>query len=300
MFQSFVVKCPDEKATENLAKKIAKEAKPCDIFLLKGTLGMGKSVFARSFIQSLTDALEVPSPTFTLVQTYEASVFNIYHFDLYRLKSPEEIWELNIEEAFATAVSLIEWPEKMDPYIPKTAVKINITADENGVRLFEFCFPDAVMAHRFLEATFDKPSIHATTVDIDGSGVLIIGDSGKGKSDLALRLIYNKGAVLVADDQTFLVNQNGKLIASVPKTIEGLIEVRGVGIISMPFIPETEVKLVAASTIKDDIERYPDVASFNLEGISVPSILLDFLEPSAPDKIVLKLKTLLEEERQKP
>ena len=75
-----------EKDTKKLAETLAQKAKRGDVFALFGTLGMGKSVFARAFIQKLTDAKEVPSPTFTLVQQYEASDFEIYHFDLYRLK----------------------------------------------------------------------------------------------------------------------------------------------------------------------------------------------------------------------
>lgn len=73
---------------------------------------MGKSVLCRAFIRSLADAGEVPSPTFTLVQSYPAEEFEIYHFDLYRLKSPEEIFELGMEEALCEGVCLIEWPEK--------------------------------------------------------------------------------------------------------------------------------------------------------------------------------------------
>ena len=130
------VSCSDIKATEYLAQRLAKIAQKGDVFLLYGTLGLGKSVFARAFIQSLTDAKEVPSPTFTLVQTYVAENFDIYHFDLYRLKTPEEIWELNMEEALYGAVSLIEWPEKMGAYLPHDGFKISITGKQDG-RLFE-------------------------------------------------------------------------------------------------------------------------------------------------------------------
>lgn len=283
--------CPDVQSTEALAKKLAAKAKARDIFLLYGTLGMGKSVFARAFICSLTNAQEVPSPTFTLVQTYPASSFDIYHFDLYRLKSPEEIWELNIEEAFSCAVSLIEWPEKMVPYIPRNAVKINITADQEGGRIFEIDFPSQDVENRFSFET----NIHATTVDIDGFGVLILGPSGTGKSDLALRLIQNKNAVLVADDQTLVKNENSKLIATTPKSIEGLIEIRGIGIVKMPFKPQTEIKLCVSSASKEDIERLPSSSFFEIEGVKVPQMSLDFFESSAPDKIVFKLKTLLEQ-----
>lgn len=124
--------CPTENATKNLATSLADISVRGDVYALFGTLGMGKSVFARAFIKRLTNAPEVPSPTFTLVQTYDAPSFEIYHFDLYRLKDAEEIWELNMEEALNTAVCLIEWPERMNPYLPRTAFKLNITACGNG------------------------------------------------------------------------------------------------------------------------------------------------------------------------
>jgi len=130
------VPCPNIQATQSLACSISKIAKQGDIFLLYGTLGVGKSVFARAFIQNLTDAKEVPSPTFTLLQSYTAPDFEIYHFDLYRLKNAEEIWELNIEEALYTGVSLIEWPEKMGPYIPRDVFKISVVSSSDNVRLF--------------------------------------------------------------------------------------------------------------------------------------------------------------------
>ena len=294
----FNIKCPDIASTEALARKLASVALLGDIFLLYGTLGMGKSVFARAFIQALTDTKEVPSPTFTLVQTYEAPNFDIYHYDLYRLKSPEEIWELNIEEAFHEGVSLIEWPEKMGAYLPRTCFKIYITADEKGTRDIRIETADLKQTERLTALFQNKENIHATTVDINGNGILIIGKSGEGKSDLALRLIENKGAVLVADDRTDIQNINGKLVASCPKSIEGLLEVRGIGVVKTPFQPSTEIKLVVTSTSQKDIERYPQNSFFENQGIRIPSLLLDFNLPSAPDKVVVKLKTLLEEKMQ--
>ena len=134
---SFEIACSNVSETQKLAKKIAEIAKKGDAFLLFGTLGAGKSVFARAFVQSLTKAKEVPSPTFTLVQTYEASEFEIYHFDLYRLKSAEEIWELNMEEALYQAVCLIEWPEKMGGYIPRDAFRISVLSTSGNARIFK-------------------------------------------------------------------------------------------------------------------------------------------------------------------
>lgn len=125
--------CKTETDTENLAQALAEVTSVGDVWALFGTLGMGKSVWARAFVRHLTDADDVPSPTFTLVQTYPADNFDIYHYDLYRLKSAEEIWELNIEEAMYGAVCLIEWPEKAGAYLPRDAFRVEITAlPDNG------------------------------------------------------------------------------------------------------------------------------------------------------------------------
>ena len=121
-----------EEETSRIANKLALVAKKGDVFALFGTLGMGKSVLARSFIQSFIGEKEVPSPTFTLLQTYETTNFDIYHYDLYRLKSEEEVFELGIEDAFYSGVSLIEWPEKMGGYLPRNIFKVEITPFSEG------------------------------------------------------------------------------------------------------------------------------------------------------------------------
>lgn len=127
--------CSEAKDTEQLGRQLARFARKGDCFALYGTLGMGKSVLSRAFVQELTAADEVPSPTFTLVQTYPAPDFEIYHFDLYRLKSAEEIFELGMEEALYEGVCLIEWPEKMGAYLPRKAFRINITPEQGGRRI---------------------------------------------------------------------------------------------------------------------------------------------------------------------
>ncbi len=123
--------------TESLAQALSEIVKVSDVWALFGTLGVGKSVWSRAFIKKLTSVQEVPSPTFTLVQIYEAEDFDIYHYDLYRLKSAEEVWELNIEEAMYNGVCLIEWPEKMGAYLPTNCFKVHISVVENDVRRFE-------------------------------------------------------------------------------------------------------------------------------------------------------------------
>ncbi|MBQ8465469.1 MAG: tRNA (adenosine(37)-N6)-threonylcarbamoyltransferase complex ATPase subunit type 1 TsaE [Alphaproteobacteria bacterium] len=140
--------CNSEEKTSELAKRVAILSRKGDVFALYGTLGMGKSVFARAFVQELCGQTDVPSPTFTLVQMYDAPDFEIYHFDLYRLKSPEEIFELGMEEAVYEGVCLIEWPEKMGGYLPKKTIKINITAQSNG-RQIEFIFNNQETYNRF-------------------------------------------------------------------------------------------------------------------------------------------------------
>ncbi|MBQ9271715.1 MAG: tRNA (adenosine(37)-N6)-threonylcarbamoyltransferase complex ATPase subunit type 1 TsaE [Alphaproteobacteria bacterium] len=136
-----------EEDTINLAQQIAKIARVGDIFALNGTLGVGKSVFARAFVQALTGAKEVPSPTFTLVQMYVAPEFDIYHYDLYRLKSPQEMFELNVEEAFFSGVSLVEWPEKMGVLTPRNMWQIDFQTEGN-TRIITISSDDAQKMQR--------------------------------------------------------------------------------------------------------------------------------------------------------
>ena len=125
----------NETQTAELAASISEISIPGDVWALHGTLGMGKSVFARAFIQHLTTAEEVPSPTFTLVQIYVAPHFEIYHYDLYRLEKPSDIFELDVEEAFYSGVCLVEWPEKMANLAPRNMWHITIEPDENGRKI---------------------------------------------------------------------------------------------------------------------------------------------------------------------
>ena len=135
MTETFEYISTDEASTVALEKKLAQIAKVGDVFALFGTLGMGKSVLARAFIQSLSGAEEVPSPTFTLVQSYDAPDFEIFHYDLYRIKSPEEIFEIGMEDAMYQGVSLIEWPEMMGGYLPRNCFRVEITPFENGRKI---------------------------------------------------------------------------------------------------------------------------------------------------------------------
>ncbi|WP_417810299.1 tRNA (adenosine(37)-N6)-threonylcarbamoyltransferase complex ATPase subunit type 1 TsaE [Thalassospira alkalitolerans] len=123
----------DQNGTEILAGQLAACAKPGDVILMHGTLGMGKSAFCRAYIRALADNPheEVPSPTFTLVQVYELDPVSVWHFDLYRLSDPEEVHELDIEDAFADGVSLIEWPDRLEYLTPENRLDIHIEPGSN-------------------------------------------------------------------------------------------------------------------------------------------------------------------------
>jgi tRNA threonylcarbamoyladenosine biosynthesis protein TsaE len=130
-----VVDLPDETATLALAARIAAVAAPSDIIALKGDLGSGKTAFARAFIRACGNQDEVPSPTFTLVQVYDAGRTVIWHFDLYRIRAPEEAWELGIEDAFIAGISLIEWPERLGPLLPERRLELGFAfGDRPGAR----------------------------------------------------------------------------------------------------------------------------------------------------------------------
>jgi tRNA threonylcarbamoyladenosine biosynthesis protein TsaE len=112
-------------ATDRLAAAVAALARPGDVILLKGDLGTGKTRFARGFIAARAGrALDVPSPTFTLVQTYELPGGAVWHFDLYRLERPQDAAELGIDEAFTEGISLVEWPDRLGEAAPADRLEI--------------------------------------------------------------------------------------------------------------------------------------------------------------------------------
>ncbi|MDH3472936.1 MAG: tRNA (adenosine(37)-N6)-threonylcarbamoyltransferase complex ATPase subunit type 1 TsaE [Rhodospirillales bacterium] len=127
---------PDLSATAELARRLAALVRPGDVIALAGDLGSGKTSFARAFIKALpvpeggageAAEEEVPSPTFTLVQIYRRAPADVWHFDLYRLERPEEAYELGIEDAFAGAISLIEWPDRLGALLPAEHLEVALS-----------------------------------------------------------------------------------------------------------------------------------------------------------------------------
>ncbi len=133
-------------------------------------------------------------------------------------------------------------------------------------------------------------TLHASTVSIDGQGVLITGLSGSGKSDLALRLI-DRGAVLVSDDYTILTRSGDDLLASAPSTIRGRMEVRGVGLIAMPCADHIPARLIVS--LDEPVTRLPDGRETRvILGVALPVAPFAAFEASTPIKVELAVKGL--------
>ena len=114
---------------------LAAVLEPGDVIALTGDLGAGKTTLSRGMIQSLSGEIEVPSPTYTIVQAYDMSSFELWHCDLYRLERPEDVFELGLLDMIDDVVSLIEWPERMGEYLPDHALTIIIEFDGDGRQL---------------------------------------------------------------------------------------------------------------------------------------------------------------------
>lgn len=131
-FATLTLTSPEETAT--LAARMSGLLGGGDVILLHGPIGSGKTHFARSLIQTLLNehgVLEdVPSPTFTIVQTYEAGDLDIWHADLYRLGHPDDVIELGLADAFEEALCLIEWPDRLGEFTPENALHLTFLADK--------------------------------------------------------------------------------------------------------------------------------------------------------------------------
>ena len=123
--------------TIKLGEKIAHLAKKNEIICLKGDIGTGKTTLARSFIKYLTNSNKVLSPTFPLLLTYEYEDNIIWHYDMYRLKQPEDVWNLSLEDALNNGIIIIEWPEIIEYLLPKKRIEIVIKDLSNNARSAE-------------------------------------------------------------------------------------------------------------------------------------------------------------------
>ncbi len=132
--------------------------------------------------------------------------------------------------------------------------------------------------------------LHCTCVQVDGAGVLLCGRPASGKSDLALRLI-DDGGVLVADDYTEVEARDGRLFGRSPETIRGLLEVRGIGVVKLDFAPEAAIGLIV-ELVRDgeSIDRLPEPATRDIQGVELPLFRLSPFEASAPSKVRLAIR----------
>ena len=125
-----------EAATAALGVAIAAELRVGEAVCLSGPLGAGKSVLARGLVRALTTPEEeVPSPTFTLVQTYAGAGFPLAHLDLYRLTDPEEAWELGLDEALEVGAAVIEWPERLGGRLPQDRLEVTLSTGAGDARV---------------------------------------------------------------------------------------------------------------------------------------------------------------------
>ncbi len=131
-------------------------------------------------------------------------------------------------------------------------------------------------------------NIYASCVSLKGKGILIVGESGSGKSDLCLRLITEFNADLIADDRVDIVENTGILTASAPSILKGLLEVRGIGIVKVPFLDSCNIDMVINLTKnKNDIERLPDAEYFYINNIGVRQFRLFGKDSSLPAKVII-------------
>ncbi len=135
--------------------------------------------------------------------------------------------------------------------------------------------------------------LHATAVFLDGRGLLLRGVSGRGKSDLALRLLRLTGnARLIADDQVYLTAREGRLVARPPDVIAGLLEVRGLGLARVPYMEEGPIDLVVDLVARDEAPRLPEPRYVDIEGMRLPLLAFHAFDASTPEKLRLALATI--------
>jgi tRNA threonylcarbamoyladenosine biosynthesis protein TsaE len=133
---TFSLPLPDEAATERLGAALAARLRPRDVVALVGGLGAGKTTLARAILRAASGepALIVPSPTFTLAEVYDTPRGTFWHFDLYRLEAPDQVFELGWEEARADGIALVEWAERLGPLLPSERLTITLSHEGGGRR----------------------------------------------------------------------------------------------------------------------------------------------------------------------
>jgi tRNA threonylcarbamoyladenosine biosynthesis protein TsaE len=133
---TFSLSLPDEAATERLGGALARRLRPRDVVALQGGLGVGKTTLARAILRAASGdpGLIVPSPTFTLAEVYDTPRGVFWHFDLYRLEEPEQVFELGWEEARADGVALVEWADRLGPLLPAERLSVTLAIAGKGRR----------------------------------------------------------------------------------------------------------------------------------------------------------------------
>lgn len=158
--ETFSIDLPGPEDTDRLGRWFAPRLVAGDVILLDGQIGAGKTHFARALIRAKLAEIgqddDVPSPTFTLVQTYATSPVEIVHADLYRLTSPDEVHELGLVEAFQSAIALVEWPDRLGTDLPKGALSMTFRdIHDGGSRRVTFADRDGRWSGRLAELRSD-------------------------------------------------------------------------------------------------------------------------------------------------
>jgi len=139
----FSLSLQNETATAALGARLAGVVRAGDIVGLSGPLGAGKTTLARGIIAAFAGAREAPSPTYALVETYAGASGDLWHFDLYRLEKPGDVWELGLEEALEDGICLIEWPDRIEGVLPADMLRLDLALSDDGSRRLTVDGPEA-------------------------------------------------------------------------------------------------------------------------------------------------------------